>query len=67
MRMGFSFGVNVYAFIPMVLFYNQKLLKIVKNGYTWEWVRSFYLRLKNLARRAAKYTALIKIHNSSIN
>ena len=26
----FLFSVNVYVFIPMVLFYSEKLLKIVK-------------------------------------
>ena len=28
--MGFLFNVNVYVFIPMVLFYRKKVLKIVK-------------------------------------
>ena len=41
--MGFLFGVNAYAFIPMVLFLWLKIVKIVKNGYTWEWVRFFCL------------------------
>ena len=34
-----------------------ELLKIIKNGYTWEWVRFFSLRFKKLAQRAANYTA----------
>ena len=55
--MKFLLNVNVYAFIPMVLFYGYKLLKVIKNGYTWEWVGFFCLKLKNLAQRAAKYTA----------
>ena len=35
--MGFLFSVNVYVFIHMMLFYNQKFVKIIKNGYRWEW------------------------------
>ena len=37
--------------------YGLKLLKIVTNWYTWEWVKFFSLGFKNLAQRAAKYTA----------
>ena len=39
--------------------YGLKLLKIVTNWYTWEWVRFFSLGFKNLAQRAAKYTAQV--------
>ena len=27
------FSVNVYVFIPMILFHNKKSLKVIKNGY----------------------------------
>ena len=33
------------------------MLKIIKNGYAWEWVRFVSLVFKNLAQKAAKYTA----------
>ena len=56
-KIRFLFSVNVYAFVPMVLFL---WLKIVRNCQNWvyrEWVRFFYLRFKKLSERAAKYTA----------
>ena len=52
--MMFLFSVNVYLFIPMVLFYNQKFLKIVKNGYTWAWVRFFCLGVREFIRKSSK-------------
>ena len=55
--MRFLFSVNVYVSIPMVLF---SRLKIFKNCQKWvymKWVRFFSLGFKNLAQRAAKYTA----------
>ena len=36
--MWFLFSVIAYAFILLVLFIVKKSLKIIKNGYVWEWV-----------------------------
>ena len=49
--------VLIYMYLFLWCFiYGLKLLKIVTNWYTWEWVRFFSLGFKNLAQRAAKYT-----------
>ena len=56
-KWGFYLALMYMYLFLWYFFYNQKLLKIVKNGYTWELVRSFSLGLKNVAQRAAKYTA----------
>ena len=55
--MGFLFSVNVYVLFLWCFFYGEIFLKIVKSGYTWEWVRFSSLGFKNLAQRAAKYNA----------
>ena len=47
--------------------YGLKLLKIVTNWYTWEWVRFFSLGFKNLAQRAAKYTSYAKGQHGKVS
>ena len=57
--MRFSFGVNVYAFITMVLFLWLKIVINCQNRYTWEWVEFFCLGFKNLSQGTAKDATLI--------
>ena len=60
--MGFLFSVNVYVFIPMVLFL---WLKIVKNCQKWVYIgmgEIFFLEtLRGLSQNAAKYTSEVNI------
>ena len=56
-KMRFLFSVNVYAFVPMVLFLWLGILRNCQNWVYREWVRFFYLRFKKLSERVAKYTA----------
>ena len=48
----------MYLFL-WCFYYNQKLLKIVKNEYTKKWVGFFSLKLKKLVQIAAKHTTTI--------
>ena len=52
--MRFLFSVNVYAFIPIVLFL---WLKIAKNCQKWVYMgmgKIFYLKLKKIVRKSSK-------------
>ena len=55
--MRFSFGVNVYVFIPMVLFFIDFFFN--QNRYTWEWVEFFFAwDFMGLAQTEAKHTTI---------
>ena len=41
----FLFSVNLYAFIPMMLFLWLKIAINFQNGYTGKWFKFFCLRL----------------------
>ena len=57
--MGFLFGVNAYAFIPMMLFYGGKLLKIVKIGIPGNGWDFFAWDFNGLSQSAGKHTTYI--------
>ena len=50
----FLFGMGVYVFIPMMLFLWLKIVKIIKNRYTWEWVRFFCFGFKEVVQKSSK-------------
>ena len=58
--MGFLFSVNVYVFIPMVLFLQ---LKVVKDCQKWVYIgmgEIFFLEIfRDLSQNAAKYTSCV--------
>ena len=60
-KIRFLFNVNVYAFIPIVLFL---WLKIAKNCQKWVCMgmgKIFYLKLKKIVRKSSKIHCLLKL------
>ena len=50
----FLFSVNVYVFIPMMLFLWLKIVINFQNGYTGEWLKVFCLRLLEAVPQSCK-------------
>ena len=50
----FLFSVNLYVFIPMMLFLWLKIVINFQNGYTGEWLKVFCLRLYEVAIECCK-------------
>ena len=56
----FLFSVNLYIFIPMMLFLRLKIVINFQNGYTGEWLKVFCLRLYEVAIECCKPHCLEK-------
>ena len=64
--MRFSFSVNVYAFIPMVIFMVKNYWKLSKIGILGDGWEFFAWNLKKLSERAAKYTVTKNIYGAHV-